>query len=144
MRGLVQSPLARTVLIGLGGLTFAIGVIALFIPLIPTTPFLLISSYCFSKGSRRLHYWMTRHPQIGPPIVEWETHGVVRKKAKIFASILIVSSLSFPVVLLQGIPIYARLSAAAIGLGVIAFLWTRPSEPPRGTPIAESSHPDER
>ncbi|XGC82479.1 YbaN family protein [Bdellovibrio bacteriovorus] len=109
-----------------GWIFLALGVIGIFLPLLPTTPFLLLTAFCFSRSSDRWHQWLLRQPHLGQLIVDWERHGVIRIKAKLLSTGIMVPlvaySLSKP-----HIPIYGKVSAAVICLGVLVFIWSRPS-----------------
>jgi uncharacterized membrane protein YbaN (DUF454 family) len=112
-----------------GWLCVLIGGLGIIVPLLPTTPFLLLASYCFSRGSERVHLWLLRHPVFGVLIGQWERHGVISLRAKRIATLSIALLLSYPVVSPR-LPAPARVALAAIGLGVLGFIWSRPSQPP--------------
>jgi len=65
-------------------LATGIGILGLLIPLFPGIVFLLIASYCFSKGSQRWYTWLLSHPTLGPPIVNWKENGSISQKSKIY------------------------------------------------------------
>ena len=52
------------------------------LPVLPTTPFVLLAAWFFSKGSKRLHAWLLSSKTFGPIILDWERHGVIRPRAK--------------------------------------------------------------
>lgn len=122
----------RWVWTGAGWLCVALGVIGAFVPLLPTTPFLLLAAACFARGSPRLHLWLIQHPRLGPGIVDWERHGVVRLKAKVWALTLLWLMLAYPI-LSKELPAWGRIAMAAVGTGVTFFLLTRPSRPRDGS-----------
>ncbi len=116
----------RLFLILAGHLSVAIGVFGIFLPLLPTTPFLLLAAYFYSRGSRRLHAWLLGHPRLGPPVLNWFEHGVVSRRAKVVSIALIVISISYPLAF-GSFSLALKFVAAGTMLAVIAFLLTRPS-----------------
>lgn len=117
----------RTLHFIFGWIFLALGVIGIFLPLLPTTPFLLLTAYCFSRSSERWHNWLLSQPHLGPMILDWQRHGVIRTKIKLLATALMVPLVSMAQ-FNEKIPIYGRLSAGVISLGVLIFIWTRPSK----------------
>lgn len=112
-----------------GGMALGIGVVGIVVPLLPTTPFLLLAAYCFSRGSRRLHNWLLNHPTLGPPIRDWREHRSVSGKAKLSAMIAI--ALIFALSVLLEAPAWALALQGVILGGVTVFLLTRPAPPVR-------------
>ncbi len=113
-------------LIAFGWLNVALGVIGLFLPVMPTTIFLLIALWAFSKSSTRFHSWLYTHPTLGVTIRDWHAHRVIPVKAKILAIAVMSASLAYVTLFVaQGwlLPL-----ALAAGLGAVAtFILTRPS-----------------
>ncbi|MGB0901076.1 YbaN family protein, partial [Halocynthiibacter sp.] len=60
-----------------GLLSFILGLIGAFLPLLPTVPLMLLATFCFSKSSERLHNWLINHPRFGPAIADWNDHGSI-------------------------------------------------------------------
>ena len=110
-------------------MALGIGVVGIVVPLLPTTPFLLLAAYCFSRGSRRLHDWLLNHPTLGPPIRDWREHRSVSGKAKLSAMIAI--ALIFGLSVLLEAPAWALALQGVILGGVTVFLLTRPAPPVR-------------
>jgi uncharacterized membrane protein YbaN (DUF454 family) len=105
----------------------AIGAIGLVLPLLPTTPFLLVAAFAFARSSTRLNRWLREHRSFGPLIENWHRDGSIDRKVKRTAIIVILIT---PVITwLFGVPLWliacqlAVLSAAAI------FILTRPLPP---------------
>lgn len=85
-----QTPLARNRLMralyfAFGILLLVAGIIGMFLPLMPTTIFLILAAWCFSKSSQRLETWLLGHAILGPTIVNWREHGVIPPRAKAMA-----------------------------------------------------------
>lgn len=112
-----------------GHLFVALGVVGVFLPLLPTTPFLLLASACYSRGSERFERWLLEHPRLGPSVRDWRAHGVVRKNAKIMASLVMAASVVW-VLSSPRIPIYGKAGMLLMIAPILVFLWTRPSRPP--------------
>ena len=67
-------------LICLGWLSVTLGVIGVFLPIMPTTPFILLAGWCFARSSERFHHWLLSNKHFGPILKEWESgHGISRK-----------------------------------------------------------------
>ena len=111
----------------LGWTSVGLGIAGAFLPLLPTTPFLLLAAYAFSKSSDRLHRWLIEHPNLGPPITHWHHHRAISKHTKIYASVsmLVVFAISF----LVSAPTWVLLTRAGVLSFVALFLWTRRTPP---------------
>ncbi|WP_283644541.1 YbaN family protein [Marinovum algicola] len=119
--------LLRLFWIALGCLAISLGVLGIFLPLLPTTVFLLLAAFCFARSSPRLHAWLVEHPTLGPPILNWRDYRAISQRAKVLA----VSTMG--VVLLAGLVL--GLSAwlvtlqAVVLAGAALFIVTRPTPP---------------
>ncbi|MEC7257498.1 MAG: YbaN family protein, partial [Pseudomonadota bacterium] len=58
-----------------GLLSLAVGILGIFLPVLPTTPLVLLAAFCFGKGSPRLRAWILEHRRFGPMIADWEATG---------------------------------------------------------------------
>lgn len=119
----------RTLWLLLGHLSLALGIIGAVLPLLPTTPFLLLSALAFSRSSPRLARWLHEHPRLGPPILNWRKHGVIGRGAKILVVVAAVVSLSSSLWL--AVPWWALAAQGVILSLVLLFVLTRPSRPLR-------------
>jgi uncharacterized membrane protein YbaN (DUF454 family) len=63
----------------------ALGVLGIFLPLLPTTPFLLLAAACFMRSSKRFYLWLVEHPRLGPWIRDYLAGEGIPRKAKIYA-----------------------------------------------------------
>jgi uncharacterized membrane protein YbaN (DUF454 family) len=107
-----------------GLICLSLGIIGLFLPFLPTVPFLLAAGYCFGKSSARLHRWLLKHPVLGPPIHDWNERGAISRRAKLWSSLSILSAIGISLVL--GLPDHI-LAVQAIALTAVSvFIWTRP------------------
>ncbi|NLJ92246.1 MAG: DUF454 domain-containing protein [Aeromonadales bacterium] len=114
----------------LGVISLVLGVIGAFLPLLPTTPFILLSAYLFSKSSPRMHHWMINHPWFGALIQDWQTHRGMRASVKKKAIIMMTLSFAFSIYI---VPLWW----VKVGLGVMYIVlvigcWRLPvvPEPP--------------
>lgn len=121
--------LFRAVLAFVGCVSLALGVIGIFVPLLPTTPFLLLSALCFSKSSTRLHNWLLQHKYFGPAIVEWQTNRVIRPRVKLLALSTIAIGIATVWYKIPDERIYYKVAITAIMLSVSTFIATRRSRP---------------
>jgi uncharacterized membrane protein YbaN (DUF454 family) len=134
-----HSPKALNALwVGIGSMSLALGFIGIFLPVMPTTPFVLLAAFCFARGSPRLHDWLVNHPKFGPPIRDWENGHVIRTRTKIIATVTMVVSMSFPLFIIQAVPMAARIAMAIIGAAVLVFIWMQKSEPAPSSDRTES------
>jgi uncharacterized membrane protein YbaN (DUF454 family) len=69
----------------LGFASIAVAVLGLFLPLLPTTPFVLLATACFARSSEKWHRWMLANDTFGPMIRNWETHRCVSIRVKLIA-----------------------------------------------------------
>ena len=68
-----RSLMLRYVLLAIGWLSVALGVIGIFLPVLPTTPFLLLAAACFARSSPRFYQWLVQHPRLGPWIRDYRS-----------------------------------------------------------------------
>ncbi|HEY5681299.1 MAG TPA: YbaN family protein [Pseudomonadales bacterium] len=110
-----------------GWLSLALGIAGIPLPLLPTTPFLLLAAFCFAEGSDRLHDWLVNHVHFGPPIRRWREHRAVSRRTKWMGSLSLLAVLA--VSLGFGAPLWLLAVQGCVVVGGGAFLWTLP-EPP--------------
>ncbi len=110
---------------GLGLVCVGLGIVGIFLPLLPTVPFLLLASVLFARSSSRLHGWILSHRTFGPIIEDWNRSGAIRPRAKRMAtlSILAIAGLS----LVLAVPLKVILIQWVILSGVLVFIWSRPN-----------------
>lgn len=96
--------------------------------MIPTTPFILVAAWCFSKGSDRMHRWLLEHRRFGPMVRDWERHGVIRTRAKALATVVIVPLVGY-MALFTGAPRWTVVVTVFLALLGLGFVWSRPSRP---------------
>lgn len=102
-----------------------LGAIGAILPLMPTTPFLLLAAWAAPKGSPALHRWLYQHPQIGPILVAWEQKGAVSTRTKWFACCLM--AVSWVTIYIQTTTWVAPAVAGVLFFSVATFILTRPT-----------------
>lgn len=108
----------------LGSLFCLVGFVGVFLPLLPTTPFVLVAAFCFERGSPEFHQKLLENKYLGPPLKDWQRHKRIRRKTKIIATLLILVSSYWPLSN-PNIPVIGKVCVALILLGVVLFLTTR-------------------
>ncbi|MDD9179071.1 MULTISPECIES: YbaN family protein [Aliivibrio] len=83
----------------IGVIALVLGLIGVFLPLLPTTPFLIFASACFMRASPRIHAWLIKHPYLGPPIVEWQACKTIKASIKKKAFVMIVLSFLLSIII---------------------------------------------
>lgn len=119
---------ARALYLLLGFLALGCGIAGVVLPLVPTTPFLLLAAFAFARSSPRLHDWLVGHPRLGPPIQDWRDGGCIapRVKAIAVATMVLVLAMSW---LAEVRPLVLGIQAGVLAL-VALFILTRPHPEP--------------
>jgi len=104
--------LGRPLYLALGWICLFLGLIGAFLPLMPTTVFLLIAAWAFSRSSERWHRWLREHAHFGETIRAWEEHHAMPRRAKRLAFIALAASYAFTAF------VYGPFSWAAIVGGI--------------------------
>ncbi|MGP2493318.1 MULTISPECIES: DUF454 family protein [Phyllobacteriaceae] len=110
----------------LGLLLVALGFVGAFLPVLPTTPFLILAAACFARSSRRLETWLLDHRRFGPILRDWRRRGAIPRKAKLMS--LAGTSVGFALFWLGSDPgPLLAVAVAMLMLGGLAYVFTRPS-----------------
>lgn len=118
--------LVRGLFVALGVFALALGVAGIVLPVLPTTPFVLLAAACFARGSPRFHGWLLNHPLFGPIIVEWQEYGSIPWRTKITALVLMSITLGVSIVFFVEPP-WLQAVLAAFGLVLATWLYRVPS-----------------
>lgn len=126
----------------LGCTSLGLGFAGVFLPLVPTTPFILLSAFCFSRSSNRLHRWLLAHPAFGSLLLDWERDGAIRPRAKAWSILLMNGFLGYAVFFREA-SLSAKVVLLSVMFGVSAFILSRPSAPSTSSPLlsAPQRHP---
>jgi uncharacterized membrane protein YbaN (DUF454 family) len=117
---------ARWCLLALAVLSLILGVVGVFLPVLPTVPFLLLAAWAAGHSSPRLSHWLESHPRLGPPITDWRRGGVVSRRAKWTATVVMSASAITTLLLLRAH--WAALATVAVMACVLVWLWLRPEQ----------------
>jgi uncharacterized membrane protein YbaN (DUF454 family) len=109
-----------------GLISLVLGMIGAFVPLLPTTPFLILAAACFARSSPKLHRWLTTHSVFGAILSNWESHGAIAFNVKLTSTVLVCALISFSLATMQLSTVPTVLVLLTIAW-VLAFIWTRPS-----------------
>jgi uncharacterized membrane protein YbaN (DUF454 family) len=110
--------------LGMAYFFLGLGMIGVFIPLLPTVPFLLLSAWFAVRGSDDLHQWLLNHPRFGDMLREWEEHGAMSRKSKIMAVSMII--LSWVIMYLLAINPWVLGLLVLLFVIVSVYIMTRP------------------
>lgn len=116
----------RAILVIVGTVALGLGVVGLFVPVLPTTPFLLLAAACYARASSRLYGWLLGQPSFGPIITEWRRSRSLPPGVKTRALVLVVLTFAVSIVLVDA-PLL-RVSLAALALVLAVFLYRIPSK----------------
>jgi len=120
-----------------GLLALGLGIVGIFLPLLPTTPFVLLAAFFFSRGSDRLHRWLADHPRFGVYVRDWEAEQVIPPIGKYASTLVMVPSVSWAIAS-RDIPWMLEAGMVVTVAAVLWYIWSRPSY--RSSPGA--SQPD--
>jgi uncharacterized membrane protein YbaN (DUF454 family) len=120
---------ARLLLLLLALLSLGLAVLGLFLPILPTVPFVLLAAWAAARSSPRLERALMQHPRFGPALRDWRLCGVVRRPAKVAASIAM--AMSAVIVLLLVSNRWAQGAALCAMSLVLVWLWRRPERAPQ-------------
>lgn len=115
----------RIVFVALGTLFVALGILGAFLPVLPTTPFLLLAAACYARGSTRFYNALLNNKAFGPLILEWRRHHSIPFRVKVTGIALMSVTLTVSILTLDRPWLQAML--AALGIALAVYLWRIPS-----------------
>lgn len=119
----------RFVYLGLGWFFFGLGLLGVFLPVLPTTPFMILALWGFTNSSERLRQWLYNHRIFGPPLQRWEEHRVIPVSAKMASVGAMAASFAW-MYFYSGMPWpWLAIVAALMAYGAF-YVLTKPSRAP--------------
>jgi len=115
--------------VALGWTFFGLGAIGVFLPVLPTTPFMLAALWAFARGSPRFHGWLYNHRLFGPPLQRWERHRVIPAHAKALAVVAMLASLAYMAWFTDAHD-FAVAAAALFMAAALCYILPKPSRVP--------------
>ncbi|HET8539008.1 MAG TPA: YbaN family protein [Anaeromyxobacter sp.] len=120
----------RWLMLALGWIFFGLGLLGTVLPLLPTTPFMLLALWAFSTGSRRFHAWLYHHRVFGPPLRRWDRDRVIPRWAKAVAVASMTASFLWAW-LGTDAPWYGLAAMGVVMAAGVAYIARFPSRPRR-------------
>ena len=122
--GKLGKKLARILWAMAGFLSIILAIIGMFLPILPTVPFVILAAFCFSKGSDRYEYWLLKHSKFGPIIRNWRAKRAIPLWAKYLASLMIlISYISVGLYL----SLFWQILFIVCGIVLLSWLWRLPN-----------------
>ncbi|REG86619.1 YbaN family protein [Marinomonas pollencensis] len=115
----------RIFFIILGWFSLITGIIGIFLPLLPTTPLVLLAAWCFSKSSERFHNWLLEHKYFGPILRDWQSSDGIPKRARNRAIAFMWLGMAISIMIVGRF--WATLCLVLIGLAVSVYLLRMPT-----------------
>jgi len=122
----VNSALLRWILISCGWIAVAGGVVGIFLPLLPTVPFLLLAVACFSRSSERFHRWLVEHNHLGPLLRDYLRGAGIPLRAKTIAVVMVCVSFAATTILFAR-DFWLKALLIAVAVGVTLYLLSLPT-----------------
>jgi len=116
----------RVALVVAGSGFVAVGLVGIFLPVLPTTPFLLVAAACYARASRRFYNALLNNRVFGPAILEWQQHRSIARRTKVAAIGLLSLSLAVTIGFFvdEG---WLQAALVLLGIGVAVYLYRIPS-----------------
>ena len=117
----------RLLLWVIGAIALVLGIIGLFLPVLPTTPFVLLAAACWARASPRLHHWLRTHPRFGTQVRAWDERSAIPRRGKWLSIVMMALSCLLVLSRLWATPhLWLALLMALICLLVGIWIWRRP------------------
>jgi uncharacterized membrane protein YbaN (DUF454 family) len=128
----------RHVYVAAGTVCLGLGILGIVLPLLPTTPLLLLAAACYARGSERFYHWLLNHRWFGPHIRNYRDGAGIPLRAKVTAVTLVWATILLAVVFAVELP-WVRVLLIAIAAGISAYLLRLPTLRRKDTPPVQGS-----
>lgn len=113
-----------------GAISLFLGILGIFLPLLPTTPFVLLTALCWAKSSPRFHAWLLAHKFFGPIVNNWEKGRVIPFKMKLLSTVMMNGAIFTTVFTLPADKWWLKIIMACISIGTTIWIWSFPHTMP--------------
>lgn len=129
MNKITRVGVKKGLMIGCGWFFIALGAIGVVLPILPTTPFLILALGCFAKSSPRFHQMLLNNRWFGPALKEWESSHRMSRETKKRSTLMIIATFSISIFILSGRP-SLQLMLVGCAAVLLFFLWRIKETPP--------------
>lgn len=133
------SPLWRALLVVVGTASLVLGVVGIVLPVLPTTPFLLVTAACYARASTRLYGWLLGQRALGPIVREWRRSRSLLPGVKARALVAVALTFTLSVILVDALVV--RIALIAVGVILAVFLYRIPTAQPHQVSVTMGSTP---
>ena len=109
-----------------GTVALGLGILGIFLPVLPTTPFVLLAAACYARGSKRFYRRLLANRTFGPIIIEWERHRSIPYRTKMAAVVLMSLTLATSIVFFVK-PVWLKVALGILGIGLALWMIRLPS-----------------
>ena len=99
-----------------------VALVGVLMPVLPTTPFLLLAAACYARASTRFYNWLLNNQTFGPTILEWRRHRSIPYRTKLWAIFLMALTFGISILFfVRPLPLQLSLAVFGVGLGVLLY-----------------------
>lgn len=122
-----MNTIKRKIYLTIGMIATGLGIIGVFIPLMPTTCFIILAAWAFAKSSPTAYQRLLNNPHLGPKIKDWQEHRIISRQSKRIANISITVSFALSLFILRD-SLIAMSILISLMIALLLFINSQPSE----------------